>query len=111
MSDIGLVDGITTTLRAAGLEPMPLDGPNKGGFAVQPDEDLIYVLWCPSDELSETAFENLTSGHVDHASILHMGTIKHAMAKALLDILVSGGFDARMSTDEMSPATVEVSTR
>jgi hypothetical protein len=37
-----------------------------------------------------------------------MGQLLHAMASAMLEILWSAGFEARMSGDDLAPATVEV---
>ena len=37
-----------------------------------------------------------------------MGRVKHLMATAMLGILQSAGLEARMSPDDMAPATVEV---
>jgi hypothetical protein len=37
-----------------------------------------------------------------------MGRVLHAMAEAMVEILRSAGFEARMSDDDLAPATVEV---
>jgi hypothetical protein len=107
VSDQGLAEAVTQRLKLAGLPGIPLDGPG-GGFAVQPDEDVIYVVWSPSEELSVAAFEQLERGNVQDPVVVHVGRIKHAMADAMLEILRSAGFGAAMSKDDMAPATVEV---
>jgi hypothetical protein len=43
-----------------------------------------------------------------HASVLHMGRVLHAMAEAMVEILQFAGFQARVSNDDLAPATVEV---
>jgi len=45
---------------------------------------------------------------VMHPLVLHAGHINHAMAQAMLEILRSAGLNARMSTDDLDPLTVEV---
>jgi hypothetical protein len=107
MSDDGLVTRLIHELRHAGL-PEILDDRRAGGFAVQPDHDVVYVVWSPSDELSDAAFDRLTSGDITAPMVHHMGTINHAMADAMLGILVSAGFNTVMSADDMAPATIEV---
>jgi hypothetical protein len=108
MIDERLIDSIVRELQLSGMPELPLDGPSNGGFAVQPDEGVAYVVWSPSDELSTTALDRLANGETEHPSVLHMGEIQHAMARAILDVLKSAGFNAVMSTDDMAPATVEV---
>ncbi|MDG4822015.1 hypothetical protein O7635_09125 [Asanoa sp. WMMD1127] len=108
MIEGALVEAVSRELRQSGLRELPLDGPSDGGFAVQPDVEVIYVVWSASDRLSTVALELLSNGETDHPSVFKMGRIQHIMADAILEILVAGGFDAVMSRDDLSPATVEV---
>jgi hypothetical protein len=107
MSDDSLVTRLSHELGLAGL-PEILEDREAGGFAVQPDHDVVYVVWVPSGSLSDEAFDRLTSGDLTAPVIYHMGRIMGAMADAMLGILVSAGFDAVMSADDMAPATIEV---
>jgi hypothetical protein len=98
-----LADDVARQLRLAGL-PERADG----GFAVQPDRELVYVTWSVPDELAEPAFAQLIGGNPGGLAVRRMGTVLHAMAGAMQQILSAAGFDARLSEDDMIPATVEV---
>lgn len=110
MIDERLVGTIVGYLKRSGLPEVSSEGTSGGGFAVQPDQDIIYVVWSPSDELSVEVFDHLARGNVADPAVLQAGVAKHAMAKAMLEILLSAGFDAQMSADDMSPATIEIRT-
>jgi hypothetical protein len=109
MVDEELVDSIIHQLKLSGLaEVRRGDGPSSGGFAVEPDRGTIYVVWSPSDELADPAFDCLRRGDATNPAVRHLGTVSHAMAGAMLTILKSAGFNAVMSADDLSPATIEV---
>ena len=108
MAGKALVDAVSWELRQTGLRELPLDGPTDGGFAVRPDENVIYVVWSASDDLSTVALERLSTGDTAYPAVLKMGLIQHIMADAMLEIRTAGGFEAVMSSDDIAPATVEV---
>ncbi|MEV6738568.1 hypothetical protein AB0N14_17215 [Streptomyces sp. NPDC051104] len=108
MADDLLLNQVAQQLELAGLQAASFDEPQLGGFGIQPDEDKAYVIWTPSDNLSGAAFQALINGDRAHPAVLHMGQVKHIMADAILRILTSAGLNAKMSSDDMSPATVEV---
>jgi hypothetical protein len=96
-------------LQLAGLQRVSRQNSPAGGFGIQQLAEGLLVIWNPSPELSETVFHKITTGDVEHPSVLHSGTIEHAMAEAIATILRSAGMNARISGDDLSPATVEVS--
>jgi hypothetical protein len=108
-----LVDRVAAALRQAGL-PRRADAPEAGGYGVDPaypkspPEVGAYVVWHSAGGLASEAFQHLEASDLEHASVLHMGRVLHAMAEAMVKILRSAGFDARMSDDDLAPATVEV---
>ncbi|MEU9331467.1 hypothetical protein AB0D91_48685 [Streptomyces canus] len=108
MVDDSLLNQVTHELELAGLQAATFDEPQIGGFGIQPGEDGLWVVWTPSDSLSGTAFRALAGGHRTHPTIIHMGQVKHIMAEAMLRVLVPAGLNAKMSSDDMSPATIEV---
>ena len=113
MAEDNLVDRVAAVFRQAGL-PAHADAPASGGFGVQapapadPAEVGAYVVWNASDELNEPAFARLLDNDLEHPSVLHMGRTLEAMAEAMLAILASAGLNARMSGDDLAPATVVV---
>ncbi|MFC1429407.1 hypothetical protein ACEZDB_01880 [Streptacidiphilus sp. N1-3] len=108
MVDDSLLNQVAHQLELAGLQAADFDEPQIGGFGIQPDNDGVWVVWTPSNNLSEIAFRQLAGGDRTHPIILHMGRVKHIMAEAMLRVLVSAGLNAKMSSDSMSPATIEV---
>jgi hypothetical protein len=108
-----LVDRVAEALRQAGL-PRRADAPEAGGYGVDPAYPMsppevgAYVVWTTAGDLASPVFEHLEASDLEHASVLHMGRILHAMAEAMVLILRSAGFQARISDDDMAPATVEV---
>jgi hypothetical protein len=108
-----LADMVAEALRQAGL-PRRADAPEAGGYGVQPAFPLsapevgAYVVWNSAGDLESEAFDHLEASELEHASVLHMGRILHAMAEAMVAILRSAGFEARLSDDDLAPATVEV---
>ncbi|MFJ8142647.1 hypothetical protein [Streptomyces sp. NPDC096013] len=108
MVDDSLLNQVAHELELAGLQAAPFDGPQVGGFGIQPDEGKLWVIWTPSQDLSQAAFGALASGGRTHPTVIHMGQVKHIMAEAMLRVLVSAGLNAKMSSDDMSPATIEV---
>jgi hypothetical protein len=96
-------------LQLAGLRRVSRENSPTGGFGIQPLAEVLYVVWNPSPELSETVVQKITTGDIEHPAVLHSGTIEHAMAEAIAAILRSAGMNARISGDDLSPATVEVS--
>jgi hypothetical protein len=108
-----LADRVAEALRQAGL-PRRADAPEAGGYGVDfayprsPPEVGAYVVWTTAGDLASRAFEHLEASDLEHASVLHMGRVLHAMAEAMVLILRSAGFQARLSDDDMAPATVEV---
>jgi hypothetical protein len=107
MIDDELVAKVDNELRLAGLQRHSF-GTSAGGFGIQPFDEWLTVGWKPSKGLSEQAFEKMAAGDTSHESVRHMGTVMHAMADAILVILRSAGLNVRMSTDDLSPGTVEV---
>ncbi|MFC0430511.1 hypothetical protein [Kutzneria buriramensis] len=108
MVDDSLIARVVHQLELAGLRAAADEGPQAGGFAVQPLDDKLQIVWTPSDALSQKAFQAMTNGEFEHPDILHMGRVKHAMAEAILHVLTSAGVAAEMSADDLAPATVEV---
>jgi hypothetical protein len=108
-----LVDRVVEALRRAGLARRD-DAWEVGGYGVEPAYPMsppevgAYVVWHSAGELASEAFEHLEASDLEHASVLHMGRVLEAMAEAMVAILRSAGFDARMSNDDLAPATVEV---
>jgi phosphoglycolate phosphatase-like HAD superfamily hydrolase len=108
-----LVDTVAEALRRAGLARRD-DAWEAGGYGVQPAFPLsppevgAYVVWHSAGELASEAFEHLEASDLEHASVLHMGRVLEAMAEAMLEILRSAGFEARMSNDDLAPGVVEV---
>ncbi|MER7441494.1 hypothetical protein [Micromonospora avicenniae] len=106
-------DSVDEELRAAGLRSADLDT-GEGGYAIQlgetsdTGESCALVVWSASAGLTERAYELLRSGQRSAEAVLHTGRIKHLMADAVLGILVSAGMAARLSSDDLAPATVEV---
>ena len=107
MLDGSLIAQVARELRLAGLQAAAFEEPQMGGFGIQPAEGKVYVVWIPSNSLSESAFQALARGDGAHPAVLHVGLVKHAMADAILRILVADGMNARISSDDMLPATVE----
>lgn len=107
--DEALAAQVAQELQLAGLQRVSRDNSPAGGFGIQPLAEVLHVVWNPSPELSETVFQKITTGDVEHPAVLHSGTIEHAMAEAIATILRSAGMNARISGDDLSPATVEVS--
>jgi hypothetical protein len=108
MADEALETTVARELQAAGLPASSFDDPQAGGFGVEPDDGFVSVVWTPAEALSSVAFDKLMAGETEHEAVLHMGRVKHLMATAILGILQSAGLEARMSSDDMAPATVEV---
>jgi hypothetical protein len=108
-----LAGTVAEALRQAGL-PRRADAPEAGGYGVQPAFPLsppevgAYVVWNSAGDLESEAFDHLEASDLEHASVLHLGRVLHAMAEAMVEILRSAGFEARMSNDDLAPATVEV---
>jgi hypothetical protein len=113
VTDESMVDRVTAELRRAGLSPRT-DTPASGGFGVEPSAPAdppnvaAYVVWNAADVLAEPAFDRLGANDLEHRAVLHMGRILEAMTEAMRAILVSAGLDARMTTDDLAPATVVV---
>jgi hypothetical protein len=102
-------------LHRAGLRTHSLEPPDDGGFGLQvvddaePPAPAVYVVWCSSGELLDEVYEHMINRKdVTHPLVLHVGHINHAMAQAMLEILLSAGLHARMSPDDLDPLTVEV---
>lgn len=102
---------IAWELEIAGLRPYSHDESRAGGFGIQEIENGVHVVWTPSGRLSDSALGEMQGGSGKRSEMLHLGRVKNAMADAILHILVSRGMDARMSSDDMLPATVEVFIR
>jgi hypothetical protein len=108
-----LVDTVAAALRQAGLARRA-DALEAGGYGVQlafpssPPEVGAYVVWHSAGDLESEAFEHLEVSDLAHGSVLHMGRVLHAMAEAMVEILRSTGFQARVSNHDLAPATVEV---
>jgi hypothetical protein len=107
--DEALAVRVAHELQRAGLQPVSRGKNPTGGFGIQPLEEVLHVVWNPSSDLSETVFQNITTGNIDHPAVLHSGTIAFAMAEAITTILRSAGMNARLSEDDLSPGAVEVS--
>ena len=107
--DEALAAQVVHELQLAGLQRVSRDNSPVGGFVIQPLAEVFLVVWNPSPELSETVFQKITTGDIEHPSVIHSGTIEHAMAEAIATILRSAGMNARISGGGLSPATVEVS--
>lgn len=110
---VGMIEGslemqVSRELELAGLRPYLHDGSRSGGFGVQLAENGLHVVWTPSGGMSDAALSELERGDDRQVEMRHLGTVKHAMADAILQILVSRGMSARLSSDDMLPATVEV---
>lgn len=106
-------ESVDRQLRAAGLRSADLET-GEGGYVIQvgeasnTDEPCVIVVWSVSAELTDQAFESMRSGQQAAGVVLHVGRIKHLMADALSEILVSAGMVARISSDDLAPAVVEV---
>src|SRR5829696_5945785 len=102
-----LVDTVAEALRQAGL-PRRADALEVGGYGVQPTYPMsppevgAYVVWHAAGELASEAFGHLEASDLEHASVLHLGRILEAMAEAMVEILRSAGFEARMSNDDLA---------
>lgn len=107
--DESLAARVAHELQLAGLQPVSRENSPVGGFGIQQLTEVLLVVWNPSPELSETVFQKMTTGDIEHPAVLHSGTIEHAMSEAIATILRSAGMNARISGDDLSPATVEVS--
>jgi len=106
---------VEDVLHRAGLRASSLEPPADGGFGLQvvddaePPDPAVYVVWRSSGELLNEVYEHMSNRRdVMHPLVLHAGHINHAMAQAMLEILRSAGLNARMSTDDLDPLTVEV---
>jgi hypothetical protein len=106
--DEALAAQIAHELQLAGLHRVSRDNSPAGGFGIQQLTEVL-VVWNPSAELSETVFQQMATGDIEHPAVLHSGAIEHAMAQAIATILRSAGMNVRISGDDLSPATVEVS--
>lgn len=106
-------ESVDRELRAAGLRSADLET-GEGGYAIQAGEvsnagePCLIVIWSASAELTDRAFEEMRSGQQGAGTVLHVGRIKHSMADAVSEILVSAGMVARISSDDLAPAVVEV---
>ena len=109
MIDEALAVQVTHELQLAGLQPVSRENNPTGGFGIQSLAEVLYVVWNPSPELCETVFQKITTGDLEHSAVLHSGAIEHVMAEAIATILQSAGMNAQVSSDDLSPATVEVS--
>ena len=107
--DEALAAQVAHELQLAGLQPVSRDNGPVGGFGIQQLTEVLLVVWNPSPELSETVFQKMATGDIEHSAVLHSGAIEHAMAQAIATVLRSAGMNARISGDDLSPATVEVS--
>jgi hypothetical protein len=107
--DEALAAQIAHELQLAGLHRVSRDNSPAGGFGIQQLTEVLLVVWNPSAELSEAVFQQMTTGDIEHPAVLHSGAIEHAMAQAIATILRSAGMNVRISGDDLSPATVEVS--
>jgi hypothetical protein len=94
--------------RASSLEP------DEGGLALDVDESAedseppVSVVWQASQALLDEVFAHMSAGDPPHPLVQHTGHINHAMAQAIIEIQRSAGLDARKSTDDMDPLTIEV---
>lgn len=106
-----LAGRVERELRTAGLSRIEPETMRFGGFAVTENPDapvpLVAITWHPSHQLLDAAMDALSTDP-RHATILHMGTVKDAMSKAMLTILRSAGFDAGPSQDDLQPGVIEV---
>ena len=109
MIDETLAARVTHALQLAGLPRVSRESNPAGGFGIQLAEEVLYVVWNPAPELSETVFQKMTSNDIEHPAVLQSGLIEQTMSQAILTILLSAGINARMSVNDLTPATVEVS--
>jgi hypothetical protein len=68
----------------------------------------VFATWSPSEALDLAAADAVAHGRHDDPSIKHSGAICKAMADAMLVILVSSGFVARVGENEYMPFSIEI---
>ncbi|TBO60838.1 hypothetical protein EYS09_04530 [Streptomyces kasugaensis] len=68
----------------------------------------VFVTWKPHPTVSARAVESVRNGEYHARSIRHSGAIAMHMRDAVIGILVSAGFRAEASDDDMRPLAVRV---
>lgn len=68
----------------------------------------VFAKWRASESLISAATTALGTGRTDDPVIRHVGSVVLSMCDAILQILVSAGFTARVADDDVRIMTVEI---
>ncbi|MEW1677227.1 hypothetical protein [Streptomyces noursei] len=108
-----LAEQVQRELELAGVVAFQIDVKVQVGAEIEVDrgDDAaggVFVTWKPHPTLSTAAVESLQNGEYQAQAIRHHGTVIMHMRDAIIGILVSAGFRAEISDDDMRPFVVRV---
>ncbi|WP_275461407.1 hypothetical protein [Streptomyces noursei] len=108
-----LAEQVQRELELAGFVAFQMDMEKRAGAEIEVDrgDDAaggVFVDWKPHPTLSRAAVESLQNGEHQAQAIRHHGTVIMHMRDAIIGILISAGFQAEVSDDDMRPLAVRV---